>query len=100
MQGTLDSHVNNLSELYDCDCSNKSNQQIKIKYDDKKTRTKCKSCSKNSKQTINSLISKFPNTYHLTQGNIKKFLLLLKKVFILMNIWMIGINLMIQIYLQ
>ena len=49
MQGTLNSHVNNLSELYDCDCSNKSNQQIKMKYDDKKIRTKCKSCSKNSK---------------------------------------------------
>ena len=79
MQGTLHSHVNNLSELYDCDSSNKSNQQIKIKHDDKKIRTKCKSCSKNSKQTINSLISKFPNIYHLTQGNIKKFLLLLKK---------------------
>ena len=35
MLGSLDSHVNNLSEMYYCNCSNNSNQQIKIKYDDK-----------------------------------------------------------------
>ena len=41
---------------------------------------------KRSKQSIDLLKSKFPNTYHLTEGNIKKFILLFKKVFIHMNI--------------
>ena len=30
MIGSLENHVNNLSELYACNCTNKSNQQIKI----------------------------------------------------------------------
>ena len=79
MLGSLDNHVNNLSELYVCNCSNKSNQQIKIKYDDKNVYTRCRSCAKISKQSIDLLKSKFPYTFHLTKGNIKKFLLLLKK---------------------
>ena len=31
MMGSLDAHVNNLSGLYDCDCTDKSKQQIKNK---------------------------------------------------------------------
>ena len=31
MVGSLDNHVNNLSELYVCNCLNKSDQQIKPK---------------------------------------------------------------------
>ena len=77
--GSLDAHVNNSSELYVCNCSNKSNQQIKIKYDDKNIYTRCKSCTKSSKQSLDSLKLKFPNTYHLTKGNTKKIILLLKK---------------------
>ena len=65
--------------MYVCNCSNKSNQQIKIKYDDKNVYTRCRSCAKRSKQSIDLLKSKFPYTFHLTKGNIKKFLLLLKK---------------------
>ena len=42
MMRSLDNHVNNLSKLYPCNCSNKSNQQIKIKYDDKNIYTRCK----------------------------------------------------------
>ena len=34
MQGSLDAHVNNLSELYGCNCSDKKKQKIKIKYTD------------------------------------------------------------------
>ena len=79
MMGSLDTHVNILSELYVCNCSNKSNQQIKIKYDDQYIYTRCKSCTKRSKQSHSSLNNKFPNTYHLANGNIKKFILLLKK---------------------
>ena len=77
--GSLDNHVNNLSELFVCNCLDKSVQKIRIKYDDKNIYTRCKSCTKRSKQTIDLLKSKFPNTFQLTKGNIKKFVLLLKK---------------------
>ena len=50
--------------------------KIKIKYDDNSIYTRCKSCTKRSKQSIDLLKLKFPNTYHLTKGNINKFLLL------------------------
>ena len=79
MMSSLENHVNNLSELYVCNCSNKSNQQIKIKHDNSYIKTKCKTCNKKSKQSIKSLTSKFPNTYCLVNGNIDKFILLLKK---------------------
>ena len=79
MMGSLDSHVNNLSELYSCNCSNKSNQQIKIKHNDKNIYRRCKTCTKRSKQSVESLKLKSPNTYQLTNGNIEKFILLLKK---------------------
>ena len=55
MLGSLDSHLNNLSEMYSCNCSTKSNQQIKIRYDDKNIYTRCKSCTKRSKQSIDLL---------------------------------------------
>ena len=79
MMESLDNHVNNLSELFVCNCLDKSVQKIRIKYDDKNIYTRCKSCTKRSKQTIDLLKSKFPNTFQLTKGNIKKFVLLLKK---------------------
>ena len=77
--GSLDNHVNNLSELFVCNSLDKSVQEIRIKYDDKNIYTRCKSCTKRSKQPIDLLKSKFPNTFQLTKGNIKKFVLLLKK---------------------
>ena len=79
MMRSLETHVNNLSELYVCNCSNKRNQQVKIKYDHKYIYSGCKSCTKRSKQSHSSLKNKFPNTYHLANGSIKKFKLLLKK---------------------
>ena len=79
MMGSLNNHVNNLSELYVCNCLDKSAQKIKIKYSNKNIYTRCKSCAKRSKQSIDLLKSKFPNTYQLTRENIQKFTLLLKK---------------------
>ena len=52
--------------------------KIKIKYDDNNIYTRCKSYTKRSKQSIDLLNLKFPNTHHLTKGNINKFLLLAK----------------------
>ena len=65
--------------MYHCKCSNKSKQQIRIKHSDKNIYTKCKTCAKRSKQSIDSLKLKFPHTYQLSNGNIEKFILLLKK---------------------
>ena len=76
---SLDNQVNNLSVLYDCKCHDKSAQVIKIKYSDKNIYTRCKTCLNRKKQSINSLISKFSNTYQLAQGNLVKFILLLKR---------------------
>ena len=70
MQGSLDAHVNNLSELYGCNCSDKKKQKIKIKYTDKLVCTRYKTCAKRSKQTIESLKDKFPSTFQLAKGNI------------------------------
>ena len=70
MMWPLDNHVNSLSELFVCNCLDKTVQQIKIKYDDKNIHTRCKSCAERSKQSIDLLKSQFSNTYHLTKGNI------------------------------
>ena len=70
MMEPLGNHLNNLHELLVFNCLDKSVQQIKIKYDDKNIHTRCKSCAKRSKQSIDLLKSQFPNTYHLTKINI------------------------------
>ena len=43
MADSLESHVNNLSELYECNCTDKSNQRIKIKCKKKTVSTCCRS---------------------------------------------------------
>ena len=77
--GSLENHVNNLSELYDCDCTDKKKQQVKIKHDDKIINPRYKTCTKRSKQSIESLKKKFPSTFRLVNGNIDYFKLSLKK---------------------
>ena len=79
MAASLDAHVNNLSELFDCKCGDKNKQKIKIKCNDKIVCTRCKTYAKRSKQSIKSLDAKFPSTYQLAKSNIDKFLLLLRK---------------------
>ena len=50
MMRSLENHVNNLSQLYDCNGSDKSNQKIRIKNKNMNIYTKCKTCTKRSKQ--------------------------------------------------
>ena len=64
MMGSLESHVDNLSNLHSCNCSNSSNQDIKIEYDKYYIYTTCRTWANSTKQKIKSLITKFPNTYH------------------------------------
>ena len=47
-----------------------------------------------------ALIKRFYNPYQLSENDINKFKLLLKKVYILMNIWIVGKGLMKQSYHQ
>ena len=79
MMGSLDTHVNNLSGLFDCNSENERKRQIKIKYNDKSVHTRCKTCKKRSKQPINPLKDKFPSIYQLAKGNMDTFIFLLKK---------------------
>ena len=79
MLGSLENHVNDLSELHDCNWKDKSKPQLKIKYDKVNIHTRCKTCTKRSKQSIQSLKNNFPSTFCLVNGNIDKFILLLKK---------------------
>ena len=57
----------------------KSNNKVKIKHDDKIINTRCKTCTKRSKESIESLKNKYPNTFCLVNGNMDKFILFLKK---------------------
>ena len=52
-----------------------------------------------STKSINGLIEKFPSVYQFCDGDLDKFVLLLRKrVFILMNTWIAGKNLMKHCY--
>ena len=79
MMRSLESHVDHLSDLHSCNCSNSSNQDIKIEYDKYYIYTTCRTCANSTKQKIKSLITKFPNTYQFCDNSVKKFILLLKK---------------------
>ena len=70
MMGSLDNRVNNLSNLYSCNCSDSSMQYIKIEDDKYYVYTTCSTCTISTKQKIKSLISKFPNTYQLCDDNV------------------------------
>ena len=79
MIGSLGTHVNNLSGLFDCNCEDEKKRQIKIKDNDKSVYTRCNTSKKRSKQPINSLKDKFPSTYQLAKGNMDTFIFLLRK---------------------
>ena len=97
MNESLGTLVNNLSKLYECKCINKEDQDIKIKYKEhivnvyknviiknkekriqqnkviKIVHTCCKTCNAKNKQTLNSLIKKFPCTPYEYMNDCNKF---------------------------
>ena len=80
----LSTFVDNLSELNVCDCKENSDKNIiiKIKYEQGKTYifTICRTCSRFRRdQPLNNLKHKFPSTYKLSNNDINRFVLLLKK---------------------
>ena len=61
---------------------------------------KCLCCSKNYQNFDENLKKKFLNKFKFSNHDINKFILLLRKVFTLVNIWMIGENSMKRCYLK
>ena len=56
---------------------------------------RCFECKKNHKKDFNKeLIKRFANIYEFCNKDINKFILLLRTVFILMNTWIVGKDLM------
>ena len=90
MNSALSALVNNLSEINQCNCEEDKDKRIKTKIkkvnSKEKVIIKCKTCNSKESQLVSELIKKFPNTYKLCDKSSKKFILLLKKVYILMNI--------------
>ena len=76
---SLDTYLNNLSTLFECDCKNKSNQQIKFSHNDTNIISKCKSCLKRTNHDIQLLKRKFNCIYKLANNSIDNFKLLLRK---------------------
>ena len=50
-----------------------------IGFKDNRLNYRCKECSNESHKSINGLIEKFPNVYQFCDGDLNKFVLLLKK---------------------
>ena len=102
MTTSLSSLVDNLAERIhkikckDCDCflGYETVKENLIKH-------KCLSCNKDYSNKLDEKLKKrFKNTCKFSDNGINEFILLLKKVFILMSIWMNGKILMKQHYLS
>ena len=85
MSTSLSSLVDNLSEIYQKECKScKERKKIMSEFNfiglkNNRLHSKCKECNDESCKSINGLNKKFPNTYQFCDGDVKKFVLLLKK---------------------
>ena len=96
MSTSLSKLVYNLSEIYTDKCRDK-NCKSECKFKGLKNKTfsySCNECKTKQLKTINGLIKKFLNTHKFCNNDINKFILLLKKEFILMNTWVAGKDVM------
>ena len=85
MQSKLSDLANNLSEINNKDCK-KCIERKKFRSEcefiglkDNRLNYKCKECNETSAKSINDLIKKFPRTCKFCNGNLNKFVLLLRK---------------------
>ena len=91
MSTSLSCLVDNVSKIYRKECKlckerkKITSKCIFIGLKNNGLHYKCKECNDESDKSINGLNKKFPNTNRFCNGNINKFILLLKKVFIPMN---------------
>ena len=92
MQSKLSDLVDNLSEINNKDsktCMERKNIKSEcdfIGFKNNRLNYRCKECKGTSTKSINGLIEKFSGIYQFCNGDLNKFVLLLRKVFILMNI--------------
>ena len=84
--------IDNLSEgLHNNTCVDCKSCLNYIKTKNKKLILKCFNCKQYYEKDFNKeLIKRFAGTYKFCNKNLNKFILLLKKVSILTNIWIIG----------
>ena len=85
MSTSLAKLTDNLSKINNKDC-NKCMERNKIKSEcqyiglkDNRLKYKCKKCNDISDKSVNDLKEKFPRTYKFCNGNLNKFVLLLRK---------------------
>ena len=85
MKSKLSDLADNLSEINNRNCK-KCWERKKIRSEsefiglkDKRLKYKCKECNDTSPKSVDDLIEKFPRTYKLGNGNLNKFVLLLRK---------------------
>ena len=85
MQSKLSDLADNLSEIDNKDCKKcMGRKKIRsecefIGLNDNRLNYKCKECNKTSAKSVNDLIEKLPRTYQFFNGNLNKFVLLLRK---------------------
>ena len=85
MPSKLSHLVENLSEINSKDCKAcmdrkyiKSESDL-IEFKNNRLNYRCKGCKKTSSKSINRLIKKFPSIYQFCNGDLNKFVLLLRK---------------------
>ena len=85
MQSKLSDLVDNLSEINNKDCKTcMERKNIKLECDfiefkNNRLNYRCKECKGTSTKAINGLIKKFPSIYQFCNGDLNKFVLLLRK---------------------
>ena len=80
MQSTLSDLADNLSEINNKDCKKcMERKKIRSECEFIGLKDKCKECNDISAKSIDELIKKFPRTYKFCNGNLNKFVLLLRK---------------------
>ena len=85
MPSKLSNLVDNLSEINNKDCKtcmerkNIKSESEFIGLKNIRLNYKCKECNETSAKSVNDLIEKFPTTYKFCNGNLNKFVLLLRK---------------------
>ena len=100
ISSSLTHHVESVSEIYIEKCSEKN---CKSEYEFKGVKNNklcdCKKCRKEQLKPKNGLIKKFSNIYEFCNGDINKFILMLRKGVYPYNIWTAGKDLMKYLYL-
>ena len=96
MSSSLSNLVDNLSEGLHCDkCIGCKYCREYMSVKDDQLIFRCFECKTNYKKDFNrELLKKFANIFEFCNEGINKFALLLKKVLIIMNIWIVGKDLM------